>query len=86
MGVRKRIARTIGTIVENDIKIAITKGKKLYKDYTNEFYIYETQEGSGHYFPENSIISDNYIQHWKLSAEKNRWECLENRLKEGNLK
>jgi hypothetical protein len=72
MAVRKQRATTKEKIMSTDIKVVIKDGKATYKDFTGEFYVFETRENSGCYFSDSYKLTDNYIQHWKFNG--NKWE------------
>ena len=76
MGVRKQRATTKDMNVDNNIDTVIKKGKLYYRNYTNEFYIFETCENSGFYFPDSSKLNDKYIQHWKFNDELGKWQIV----------
>ena len=74
MAVRRQRATTKEKIISTDIKLVIKDGKATYREFTGEFYIFETKLNSGYYFSEPHLIADNYIQHWKFNG--NKWECI----------
>lgn len=75
MTVRKQRATTKNEVIDTDIKKVIKYGKAKYRFGTDEFFIFETREGSGYYFADSSELNGKYVSHWKFNGNINRWEC-----------